>query len=270
MSDEEQTFESLPDIMTWEMLNAYVDQELDPRRAALVADAVARDHGLAARVATLSKLRATAREMPPASDAPRPLALRTLAGFRSRRVIAVAASILLAVVLASTLLWRGPLEENASKEAADAIHREWLAGQSLLPKDAPIEFALASRFVGTLPDLSAANLRVVFLSAEPVVQGHGIFGGYVGPHGCRLGLSITPSRGGDTAIRASQDSGGILIRAWRSDGAEYALMSHSMDPDRLDRLALIVAELVRQRGPATDEQRIALRATETVGRACAA
>ncbi|MFZ5679999.1 hypothetical protein [Afipia birgiae] len=46
-------------------------------------------------------------------------------------------------------------------------------------------------------------------------------------------------------------------------------MSHSMDPDRLDRLALIVAELVRQRGPTTDEQEIALRATETVGKACA-
>ncbi|CAM5766047.1 hypothetical protein LMIY3S_01688 [Labrys miyagiensis] len=61
----------------------------------------------------------------------------------------------------------------------------------------------------------------------------------------------------------------MLIRAWRSDGAEYAIMSHSMDPDRLDRLALIVAELVRQRGPTTDEQEIALRATETVGKACA-
>lgn len=127
---------------------------------------------------------------------------------------------------------------------------------------------MASRFVGMLPDLSAANLRLVFLSAEPVVQGHGIFGGYVGAHGCRLGLSITPSRGGDTAIRASENSDAIL-RTWRSDGAEYALMSYSMDLDRLDRLALIVAELVRQRGPATDEQRIALRATETVGKACA-
>lgn len=269
MSDEKQTSESLPDTITWEMLNAYVDQELDPRRAALVADAVACDHGLAARVATLSKLRATARELPPASDAPRPLALWTLTGFRSRRVMAVAASILLAVVLGSALLWRGPEEENASKEAANAIHREWLAGRSLLPKDAPIEFAMASRFVGMLPDLSAANLRLVFLSAEPVVQGHGIFGGYVGAHGCRLGLSITPSRGGDTAIRASENSDAILIRTWRSDGAEYALMSYSMDLDRLDRLALIVAELVRQRGPATDEQRIALRATETVGKACA-
>ena len=111
MPDEKPISESLPDTMTWEILNAYVDQELDPRRAALVADAVARDHGLAARVATLSKLRATAREMPPASHAPPPLALRTFAGFWSLRVMAVAASILLAVVLGSTLLWRGPAGE---------------------------------------------------------------------------------------------------------------------------------------------------------------
>ena len=269
MPDEKPISESPPDTITWAILNAYVDQELAPRRAALVADAVARDHGLAARVATLSKLRATAREMPPASHAPPPLALRTFAGFWSLRVMAVAASILLAVVLGSTLLWRGPAGENASRDAADAIHLEWLSDQSLPPKDAPIEFALASRFMGTLPDLSAANLRLVFLSAEPVVEGHGVFGGYVGPHGCRLGLSITPSRGGDTTIREGREPGGMLIRAWRSDGAEYAIMSHSMDPDRLDRLALIVAELVRQRGPTTDEQEIALRATETVGKACA-
>lgn len=65
MSDEKQTSESLPDTITWEMLNAYVDQELDPRRAALVADAVACDHGLAARVATLSKLRRRRENCPP-------------------------------------------------------------------------------------------------------------------------------------------------------------------------------------------------------------
>ena len=42
------------------------------------------DHGLAARVATLSKLRATAREMPPASHAPPPLAQIGRASCRER------------------------------------------------------------------------------------------------------------------------------------------------------------------------------------------
>lgn len=49
--------------MSWDLLNAYVDGELDRFMSAKVAAAVAQDATLAARVATLSKLKASVHQL---------------------------------------------------------------------------------------------------------------------------------------------------------------------------------------------------------------
>ena len=54
----------------WDKLNGYVDGELDAAGAAEVATSVARDPDIAARVATLHRLKAAASAVSDRADAP--------------------------------------------------------------------------------------------------------------------------------------------------------------------------------------------------------
>jgi anti-sigma factor RsiW len=73
------------DGISWEVLNAYVDEELPPHAAAEVAAAVARDPSTAARVATLARLRSTVRALPVGEDAPSPVLPGRARVFRAGR-----------------------------------------------------------------------------------------------------------------------------------------------------------------------------------------
>ena len=90
----------------WTKLNAYVDGELDAEGAAEVASAIARDPELAARVATLSKLKATAAAIPGEAVSPPPAFLNAMRTRRAPLVrrAAVAASMLLMLAVAGIWL----------------------------------------------------------------------------------------------------------------------------------------------------------------------
>lgn len=254
-----------PDALTWEVLNAYVDGELAPTAAATVASSAASDPAIAARIATLTTLRAASKANAPAGRIAnaRPSTLQP-------RLALLAATILLAVGL-GVWSWQsmpiGPAG-TASDDHATIAARDWLSGGKILPPDHLVVVkAEADRW--TLPDLSEASLRLAYISPpEAAMASRGVFAGFVGPHGCRLGLWIGTSGTGADTMPVSRDGDGLKVRAWTSDGVSYAMISRSMDGLRLDHLARLVAEMTRRDGEITPDIRVALQATDSIGQTC--
>lgn len=255
------------DLLSWTTLNAYVDGELEPDLAARVAAALARDRQAAAKVATLTRLRAAVRATAPAEAAP-PFVLPR-ARPRAARLMPWAAALLVAAVLGAVMLGGDRLRPGASPlAAAIAAHQLWLA-QS--PPDAPARLGveLAGAEASSLPDLSLASLRLVHLSLDPSGRrGGGMLAGYVGPNGCRVGLWIAPADAALPAEPAMRDRDGLAIRAWRGEHASYALLGRGIDAVRLDGIAALVARITRDEPGVPREQVAALAEARSVRPAC--
>jgi hypothetical protein len=253
----------------WDRLSAYVDDELSPGEAADVAAAVARDPRLAEQVATLSRLRAVTRRLPSEAEAP-PLMLP-----RRRRpgaALLIAASLALAACLGLFALRsiEPAAAPDAGLTAAVAAHRHWIDAR---PDDVPaprVQVDLAAARSRHLPDLGASALELAYLSLDPTSRDGGLLAGYRGPHGCRLGLWIAPHSRQWGATPTASDSDGLRIRAWSTADADYALLSRGMDPARLDRLADLIAKLIRQQQAPTEELVAALREVPKIGEPCGA
>lgn len=253
----------------WEMLNAYVDRELAPADAARVAAAAARDPSIAARVASLSALKAGAASVPqPADSPPLPQLLRakTAIGWRP---MAIAASVALLVAAGGATLLQRPRSGADPIAATIAAERAWLTGERTeMPASGGVTVAVAAGASDSLPDLSAAELKLAYLAADPVADARrGLFAGFLGPHGCRLGLWIGRSAGGD-AQPTPRDVGDVRVRQWSDEGVAYALMSRGMDPERLDRFAGVIAEIVKGKHQLDDGLQVALQDAASTGAAC--
>lgn len=239
--------------ISWEMLNAYVDGELEPAAAARVAAAIARDTALAARAATLSRLRAASRRIGPAEAAP-PFTPLPAAAPRFRRAPAIAATLLVVVALGG--LWMGPMRPAAVHEAAlgDAVaaHRQWLLHD--VPGHDSAVLAAAGLRTDGLPDLSAAAMRLVYVALDPRHRTGGMLAGYVGPNGCRVGIWIGPPMAGIPGRPLAADEADIAIRVWSEGRTGYAVMAKGIAPARLEQLTALVARAVRGPAPAPEER----------------
>ena len=271
----------------WTKLNAYVDGELDAERAAEVASAIARDPQLAARVATLSKLKATAAAIPGQAVSPPPALLNAMRTRRAPLVrrAAVAASMLLMLAVAGTWLAWSRLADPIQTVPSDddlghvlAAHRAWIedsrtdaaaivagtvAGDRIL-------IARDTREQVRVPDLTAAQLSLAHISppADRAAIG-GVMLGYVGPNGCRLGLWIAGAgrRGfGPELRRVSRD--GTTIHIWQAGVTNYAVVARGMDPARLSMLATVIAMLVARDHQLDDALRAKLQVAASQGGAC--
>lgn len=257
--------------ITWDVLNAYVDGELDRVMSARVAAAAAQDTTLAARIATLSKLKAStpgsgilAHQIPP------PPAVAKRRHLVSWRTYAIAAG--LTLILAAGILtqeYRVPKAEDLWLAGALAAQRQWISStsQSASP-DRPIVTIGAATAARAL-DLSDADLKLVYAATMPPVAGSGaMFLGYRGPHGCMVGLWIgAPQNSMDSAPK-TLDAGDIRVRAWHDQVTGYALLSEGMDPARIDRLAEAVARLTDPGQIVDDSIHTALREVTRTGLAC--
>lgn len=257
------------DRVSLDRLNAYVDDELSPEQAADVAAAIARDPRLAERVATLSRLRAVTRRLPPEMAPPAFMLPRRR---RFSAALPIAAALALAACIGFLALRpSGPAKApDGVLAAAVAAHRHWIAGRQAEAPEQRVRIDLAAAQSGHLPDLRASALELTYLSLDPTSGDGGLLAGYRGPHGCRLGLWMAPHSGRWDAVPAASDRDGLRIRAWSAVGADYALLSQGMDPARLDRLADVIAKLTRQKQAPTDEQVAALRDVPNIGQPCGA
>jgi hypothetical protein len=257
--------------ITWDVLNAYVDGELDRTMSARVAAAAAQDTTLAARIATLSKLKASMRGAGILAHQI-PL-LPTVAKRRhlaSWRTYAIAAG--LTLILAAGILTEGrhiPKGDDTWLTGALAAQRQWINSASLdATRDWPIVTIGAATAARAL-DLSDADLKLVYAATMPQVAGsEAMFLGYRGPHGCMVGLWIGAPQNNIDPAPKTFDAGDIRVRAWHDQVAGYALLSKGMDPARIDRLAEVVARLTDPRQIVDDSVRTTLREVTRTGVAC--
>lgn len=253
--------------MTWELLNAYVDGELNRATSAQVAAAAAADPSLAARVATLSRLKASVPTPDMRGRIPPLPQISQKRWLAPSRLAAIAAA--LALIVAASVLIRPDVGPPARwLEGALTEQRQWMA--SVAAGEAgegpvTIKAATAARPL----DLSDAQLKLVY--AVPVSRMSGqnaTFLGYRGPHGCMVGLWIGPPQDGLGTRPAARDAGPVVVRAWRDNFHGYALIAKGMDPARIDGLAAAVARLVDPGQFFDDGIRIALRDVAQTGSPC--
>lgn len=244
---------------SWTDLNAYIDGELPPGAAAEIAAAIAADAKLAAEVAALARLKAATgdalavdpTEVPPIR-LPRP-AVRPVSRFGRHRP-AIAAGLLLAVVigLASWSLVPNSHATGVWLAAIEARHVGWLADD---PHPEPIDgdaivLASAADGPGRVPDLGPAGLSVAHLAVDASGRMPGLYVGYVGVNGCRLGLWIGPAPEGMPADLTERRAAETHSFTWRVGDTGYAVLARDMDERRLTAIAGYLERLTRT-GPET-------------------
>jgi hypothetical protein len=270
-------------VTDWTKLNAYVDGELDADGAAEVASAIARDPQLAARVATLSKLKATTAAMPVQAGVPPPAVLNAMRPRRSLfvRRVAIAASVLMMFGAAGTwLAWPRPTALTQTAQYSDnlnrafAAHRAWIGETKAIATGAVagdrIQIAPGSRELIRVPDLTATQLSLAHVSplSDRTTVG-GVLLGYVGPNGCRLGLWIADAgRSGFGPEVRDVSHDGTIAHFWQTGATNYAVVARGMDPARLSMMATAIAALVARDHQLDDGLRAKLQIAASQGGAC--
>ena len=257
--------------ISWEILNAYIDGELDRTTSARVADAVARDTMTASRVATLAQLKANtvgieiSREHIPAI----PSATEKNTG-RSYRSYAVAAALALFVLAGIGSEFPGVHRSNSTwLDHAITAELQWIASADKTPSRGEAVVTIGATMSERALDLSDAQLKLVYVApTSQLGRGEGSFLGYRGLHGCMVGLWVSPSLEDLGPTPAVLDTKGILVRAWRGRNATYAILSRGMDPARIDQLAKAVARLLDPDQKLDEDLHVALRHTTRIGTAC--
>lgn len=267
----------------WTRINAYVDGELDTAGAAEVAAAIARDPQLASRVATLSRLKASAATLQAPANIPPPAFLKVSRPSRTPfvRYAAIAASIVMMLVAVGTwLAWPWSADQIQTAQSDDdlrqalAAHRAWIGGTTTgaggTVAGDRIQIARDAREPVRVPDLTAAQLSLAHVSplSDRTAVG-GVLLGYVGPNGCRLGLWIADAgrRGFGTELRhVSRD--GTAAHIWQTGATNYAILARGMDPARLSMLVTAIAALVERDHLLDDALRAKLQMAAGQGGAC--
>jgi anti-sigma factor RsiW len=239
---------------SWTDLNAYVDGELAPDASADIAAAIAADGGLAAQVAALARLKVATGEAlaPDPSEVPpiglvrparRPafFGIRPPSGIGYWRSVATGIALALIVGTAGWLAAPEPGPDAAATwiAAVEARHRSWLAAD---PDPVPVDeravmLADAPGRTGRVPDLGFAKLSVAHLVVEASGRQPGLYIGYVGANGCRLGLWIGPAPDDIAAGLTERRNGDVHGFTWRIGETGYAVMAQGMDAQRLTAVA---------------------------------
>lgn len=177
-----------PEAGTEEALNAFLDGELPPEDAAALTARLAAEPELARRLHALARLKAVAAALdadvqPPPMPLPAPArAVRRPLARRARALLAVTVAGG-AAAAATALLWLAPAAQP--EPPAVAAHRRFAEAPPSVPVALDASAPLSPQI---LPRLAEAGLRLERL--EPVAGG--LYAGFRGPRGCRLGVWTGP------------------------------------------------------------------------------
>ena len=256
--------------ITFEMLNTYVDGELDAAATAEVARAVAENPALAREVAALSRLRSAVAE---SVEAP-PISVPAPPSTTSRRT-AIAAGIAFALFIVGSVLVFN-LDRNVGADwlaRAWQMHRGWsIEDVTAQPRSPSLLVRYAEAVPGAyVPDLSASRLSLVHATVAPFAgQRRALLAGYRGTRGCKISLLVFRTL--DTlgeALSPFRD-GTNEAYGWRAGPLAYIIMSDGMDSRRFRLLAESVRQTSRQHVPFDKETRLALRQSRDKSAPCMA
>ncbi len=257
-----------------EELNAYVDGELSTRDDARVARAIARDRTIAARVASLSRLKSALAET---AEAP-----AKAIGFPrtdwSPRMLATAASIGLLVALAILVLssyLRFGAEDESWFQEASAAHSLWVrdpaapdapevkAGPLLIARD-------RIKVLVHTPELKSARLSLTYLKFFEATESEpaALHLGYTGRRGCQVTLWATAAPPTLTTALLETRDGKLRGFRWRVRNTAYALFATGMAEDRFTTIADKVYKATREHRGFDEETRMALNQASSTAPPC--
>jgi hypothetical protein len=250
-----------------DLLNAYVDGELDVEERARIAEAVAQDPEVARQVMVLSRLKSSvsgAVDME-AIDLPHNPA-------RRRWVYSIAAS-LLVVLLGATTIWLivggGKVGSNSLNRAL-AAHRSWsVTGQEEVLSAKVVLAGVPDKLrFAYLPDLSSARLRLVHSSVLRGQDRPTLLAGYTGSRGCRVTLMVTAA-GRDTGNKFEfSEHAGVTRARWRAGSLAYTMLAKGMAQQRFHLLATSVFQASLEAAPISPETRVALAHSRAKSKPC--
>lgn len=256
--------------VTFELLNAYVDGELNAATAAEVARAVADSPLLARQVSSISRLHSALAD---GVDAP-PLSVAAPAPTGRPRT-AIAASIAFLMFVAGSALvstYDRTLRADLLQHAWQ-LHDGWSIDQKVTQTRTGLIRADYAKIIPEvyIPDLSAARLSLVHVAVKPFSGSRkALLAGYRGSRGCKISLTVFPaplSLGEEmSAIRNGKNEG----YAWRTGSVGYILMSAGMDSTRFRMLAKSVHKTSLQHLPFDKQTRMALRESRDNSAPCLA
>lgn len=254
---------------TEQELNAYIDGELSPEDVARIARAIARDAAVAARVATLTRLKSTmsglADQPHGAISLPRP---RWSVG-----LVALAASFGLLIAVSATLLSGiTPINnpDPAWFDEARSEHKGWAVD----PADPNAREVEANLFLTSIerialpvqtPDLTSAKLRLTYLQFYEATRtaAPAMHLGYTGRRGCKVTLWVTsaPETLGRNLTEIRLDK--IRGFRWRVGETAYAMFATGMEEHRFTVIAKKVFDSTREHRGFDDGTRMALKNAST-------
>ena len=252
-------------------LNAYIDGELSPRDDARVARAIAQDPKIAARVASLTRLKSALSGLTDEDGMHRPVVLPySQRPLRWRRVAASVGFLVAAGVALLALFPPFGAGDDGWYREALAEHTDWALDPALPDAqevDANLFLASVDRFglpVQT-PDLTSAGLRLTYLRYYPATEtaAAALHLGYTGRRGCKVTLwvSAAPEDLGTALSESRVDN--LRGYRWRSGATAYALVATGMAERRFTVIAGKVYEATRSRRGFDEETRMALRSAST-------
>lgn len=263
-------------IPDWQMLNAYVDGELDAAEAAYVAEAAGQDPEIAEQISLLYQIKGLSHETF-AGQIPEDLSgIKLDLPFWRRAPIVMAAAALIFAMVVGGSLW---LERSGSSAEAKAIaiarvmHGEWLKNDSVQSeqKSTAVLVNALTQFQGmpVIPDLESGQLHIARVKYSRQERGDVLQIGYRGNHGCHVSLFIF-SNGRMPAKLTAIEHGKERAYAWEIGKMGYLLFAVGMDPNRLDLLARKIETQTRSRRPFDSLTREALAESKRESASCAA
>ncbi len=254
------------DRVTFEVINAYVDSELDAADAAVVARAGAEDPKVAHQVTVLGRLKSAVADSGEGAASALPQRSRW-----PRQATALAACVAFLVVVGSLVAWALLPWSLPWLEAAWQRHDGWSAAGVVAQASPAVLLADYGEMLpgAYVPDLSAAGLTLVHAESRPRNDDL-LLVGYVGSRGCKVSLLVAPAGSGLGEALADHVEGLKLAYTWRSASLRYVILAEGMDGARFRLIAETVRRSSRQHTPADQETQVALKTSRAESRPCLA
>lgn len=259
-----------------EALNAYVDRELPPEQAAVVAELIAIRPNIAATVAALSKSRVVlADQLMSEADELTPLielqAPRVRA-WHAAGLVKVAAALLVALLGFGGWQWTTTLPSSNWQQMAASYHADWQPatnGGTLKSVYGPPAILLKASLAS---GLAAAKLSLVHRAVHEMEDG-GWLGvmGYKGTRGCRITLMISDRDRFEVEGNQSEifvTSSGMQVQRWHTRGYWVLLANKGMPENRFAVIGAAMKKMTETWTRPDDKTLMALRQSRETSQPC--